>query len=142
MGNVDLSDIKPKKTPNKISQINNKINQKINNRKHVHFSSKLYEETNFESEKPILPPKKSTFKNPFKPLMQIKYKPFSKAPFRPTARPPPPPVPSSNTTDIQTSSSSKVENMPQSHICSEINTRVENTKDTSINDKSNEVNIC
>jgi len=147
---IDTSIIqqKQKQIQKKICQPENNINQQINTRKHVHFSSTLCEESNFESEKPILPPKKSTFKNPFKPFLQLKYRPFSKSPFRPsvreqirpTARPPPPPAPIANTEEIpSTNLSSETSNLSPGLFCPQKNTE-ENTKfETSSNNKSKKI---
>merc|ERR1712142_1254586 len=95
------------------------------------------------AEKPILPPKKSTFKNPFKPFLQIKYRPFSKTPFRPSTRsetrpitrPPPPPAPIANTEDVQSIDlSSKTSTLSQQPVCAQ--KEMENEFEKSSNEKS------
>jgi len=135
---IDTSNIQQKRALKKNCQADYKINTQINHRKHVHFSSTLCEESNFEFEKPILPPKKSTFKNPFKPLLQIKYRPFSKSPFRPSTRPPPPPAPIAKTEETSsTNVSTETSSLSPSPFCPQTDVEEENETETNCDDKSN-----
>merc|ERR1712106_91197 len=86
------------------------------------------------------PPKKSTFKNPFKPLLQIKYRPFSKSPFRPSSRPPPPPAPVAKTEETpSTNVSTETSSLSPCPFCPEMYVEEENETETETNsdEKSN-----